>query len=159
MRENIIMLRKRLRDPKKRIADLWLRLDELNIRVVRIGELMISSRKILLSAEQRALLSNSPEKKMQSLERTLIFNRHVLEHVVFKVLKERGLGLDLLKEKMKALNPYSILERGYSITMKMPEKKTLRSVSGLEAGGKVRVILHDGELDCRIESIQQKILK
>jgi exodeoxyribonuclease VII large subunit len=157
MRQNIVTLQKRLRDPKKRIEDLWLRLDDLSSRVIRLAELVISDRKTRLAAEERALLMNSPDKKIQSLGRSLIFNRHVLEHVVFKVLKERGLRLDLLKEKMKALNPYSVLERGYSITMKLPEKKTLRSISGLEIGGAVRVMLSDGELDCRIERIGKKI--
>jgi exodeoxyribonuclease VII large subunit len=153
-RQNILMLRRGLRDPRNRIADSWLKLDDLNIRLLRTGKKIISDRKARLDAEERAILLHSPGKVIQSLRRTLIFNRHILQHVVFKMLKEKGLVLDLLSGKIKALGPYSVLERGYSITMKLPEKMTIRSVSGLEIGDKVRVVLNDGELDCSVEAIK-----
>ncbi len=66
------------------------------------------------------------------------------------------MGLDLLAEKIKTLSPYSVLQRGYSIAMKLPEKKALRSIAGLEPGDAVRIMLNDGELDCRIEKTRQK---
>jgi exodeoxyribonuclease VII large subunit len=158
-KQKITMLKKGLHDPKRRIADLWLHLDDFNNRLIRNTAKMISDRKTGLTAEKRALLLHSPDKMIQSLGRTLIFNRHILEHVVFKMLKEKGLRLNLLGEKIKALGPYSVLERGYSITTKLPEKKTIKSISGLEVGGAVRVTLNDGELDCRIEKIGKKIFE
>jgi len=156
LNQTVIMLKKGLRDPKRRLADSWLRLDDLNTRLVRSASQAVSEKKTMLSAEERALLSHSPEKMIYSLGRTLIFNRHMLEHVIFKLLHERSMGLDLLAEKIKTLGPYSVLERGYGIAMKLPEKNALRSIAGLEPGDAVRIMLNDGELDCRIEKIRQK---
>jgi len=156
LNQGILMLRKGLRDPKRRTSDLWLRLDEINIRLVRTAGHMLSEKKAMLTGEERALLAYSPEKMVYSLGRTIIFNRQLLEHVIFKVLHERTMALDLLTGKLKTLGPYSVLERGYSITMKLPEKKAIRSVDGLEPGGAVRIMLYDGELDCRIETVNKK---
>jgi exodeoxyribonuclease VII large subunit len=156
LNQTVIMFKKGLRDPKRRVADSWLRLDDLNNRLVRTASQTLSEKRTRLSAEERALLSHSPEKMIYSLGQTLIFNRHMLEHVIFKLLHERSMGLDLLVEKIKTLGPYSVLERGYSIAMKLPEKKALRSIAGLEPGNAVRIMLNDGELDCRIEKINKK---
>jgi exodeoxyribonuclease VII large subunit len=156
LNQTVIMFKKGLKDPKRRVADSWLRLDDLNNRLVRTASQTLSEKRTRLSAEERALLSHSPEKMIYSLGQTLIFNRHMLEHVIFKLLHEKSMGLDLLVEKIKTLGPYSVLERGYSIAMKLPEKKALRSISGLEPGDAVRIMLNDGEFDCRIEKINKK---
>jgi len=157
LKQNIAMLRKGLRDPKRMVADSWLRLDDFENRLVRMAGLMISDRRTRLSAERRALLQHSPAEKISSLRQAVIFHGHLLEHVVFKeVLQEKTMQLSLLGEKIKALGPYSILNRGYSITMKLPEKRALRSASGLETGERIRVMLSDGEIDCRIEEINIK---
>jgi len=156
LNQSVSMLKKGLRDPKRRISDLWLRLDDINIRLVRTAEHMLSEKGARLAAEERALLSCSPEKMIFSLGQTVIFNRQLLEHVIFKLLHERRMALDLLAEKLKTLSPYAVLERGYSIAMKMPEKKAIRSVDGLGPGDAVRIMLNDGQIDCRIEKINKK---
>lgn len=156
LNQTVLMLKKGLRDPKRRIADSWLRLDDLNNRLIKIQGHVISEKRKRLESEERALLSHSPAKMIYSLGQTLIFNGHLLENVMLKVLHERSMGLDLLAEKIKTLGPYSVLERGYSITMKLPEKKPLKTVSGLETGDRVMIMLNDGELDCRIERIKIK---
>jgi len=40
--------------------------------------------------------------------------------------------------------------------MKLPGKRAIRSVAGLESGDMVRIVVNDGELDCRIEKIYFK---
>ncbi|MBN1625388.1 MAG: exodeoxyribonuclease VII large subunit, partial [Deltaproteobacteria bacterium] len=156
LNQAVIMLKKGLRDPRRRLADSWLHLDDLNNRIVRAAGRAISDKRSKLDSEERSLLSHSPGKTIYSLGQTLIFNRHMLQHVILRVLHEKSMGLDLLAEKIKTLSPYSILERGYSIALKLPEKRALSSVEGLEIGDAVRIMLNKGELDCRIEKIKIK---
>jgi exodeoxyribonuclease VII large subunit len=156
LNQAVMMFKKGLRDPKRRIDDSWLRLDDLNNRLVRIAGQAVSDKRSRLAAEERALLSCSPENMIYSFGRTLIFNRQLMEHVIFKVFNEKSMMLDILSEKIKTLGPYSVLKRGYSITMKLPDKKALRSIAGLQAGDMVQVMLDDGRLDCRIEKISKK---
>lgn len=156
LNQAVIMLKKGLRDPKRRIADSWLRLDDLNTRLVRRAGMVVSDKRAKLASEERGLLAHSPVKRIYSLGQTLNYNRHMLQQVILSALHERSMGLDILAEKVKTLSPYSVLERGYSIAFKLPEKKALRSVAGLETGDGVRIMLNDGELDCRIEKINIK---
>jgi exodeoxyribonuclease VII large subunit len=156
LNQAVTMFKKGLHDPKRRIDDSWLRLDDLNNRLVRIAGQAVSEKRSRLAAEERALLSCSPENMIYSLGRTLIFNRQLMEHVIFRVLNEKSMMLDMLSEKIKTLGPYSVLKRGYSITMKLPDKKALRSIAGLQTGDMVQVMLDDGRLDCRIEKISKK---
>jgi exodeoxyribonuclease VII large subunit len=83
----------------------------------------------------------------------MTFRRQILEHMIRKGIKEKYMTLDLLEGKIKELGPYSVLERGYSITRKLPEKTALRSVTGVMAGDSVNIILAEGELDCLVEKV------
>jgi exodeoxyribonuclease VII large subunit len=149
----LLLLRKGLSDPRKEIADSWIYLDEMNNRLIRMMNLKLSEQKGRVSAEGRALLVYSPGKKIPSLVQTMAFRRHILEHMMNKGIMEKYMALDLLEGKIKELGPYSVLNRGYSITRKLPEKTALRSVAGVIAGDSVNIILADGELDCLVEKV------
>ena len=57
----------------------------------------------------------------------------------------------LMRERLRDLNPLSILKRGYSITRTLPDKAILRHASKVDKGAFVNIILAEGELDCRVE--------
>lgn len=149
----LILLRKGLRDPRREIADSWMRLDELNNRLIRVINLTLSEQRGRVSAEGRALLLYSPGKRISSLVQTMTFRRQILEHMIRKGIKEKYMTLDLLEGKIKELGPYSVLKRGYSITRKLPEKTAIRSMTGVMAGDSVNIILAEGELDCIVEKV------
>ena len=149
----LIMIRKGLRDPRKGISDSWMRLDELNNRLIRVMDLIVSEQKARISSEGRSLLLYSPEKRIITLVQTIAFRRQIFEHMIDKYIKERYSILNLLEGKIKELGPYSVLKRGYSITRKLPDKTALRSATGVMAGDSVNVILAEGEIDCLVEKV------
>jgi len=75
-----------------------------------------------------------------------------------KNLKERGIDkigiikseLRLLDGKLNALNPYAVLKRGYSITMK--NDKVVSSVKNIKVGDILSTIIKDGEIKSKIEN-------
>ena len=53
--------------------------------------------------------------------------------------------------KLNSLSPLSILQRGYSITRKLPSLQILIDVAHVREGDKVEVRLHKGTLICDVE--------
>ncbi len=153
LHQRMLLLSKGLRDPRKRIADFWMRLDELHGRLLRLIDLTIRACQRNLATEGRSLLLHSPLKMLASLEQRIEFQRRTLNLMMLKGLKENRMALSHLQERLEDLNPASVLKRGYSITRKLPEKVILKDVSGLEKGDRVSVTLAQGELDCQIEKI------
>lgn len=153
--QRLALLSKGLRDPRKRVTDSWQRLDELNERLIRLMDSLVKAHKKNLASESRALLLHSPVRVLASLTQLMDFHRHTLTLMISRRLRERRTALAHLEERIKDLNPSSVLKRGYSIARKLPEKLILRDVSGLSRGDRVLVTLAEGEMECRIEEITE----
>ena len=155
-RERLGLFSKQLRDPRRRIDDLWMRLDESNGRLLRQIDLLIRERRNRLRAENRALTLHSPMQKMASLRQKLEFRQRTLMFLVIKGLEAQKGAVAFLEGKIKELSPLSVLKRGYSIALKLPEKRVLRDVSGVGKDDQVDVILAEGALECRVTRIRDK---
>lgn len=153
LNQYLAFLSKGLRDPRKHIADSWMRLDELNMRLMRLITLLIKESHKRLASESRALLLYSPSNIFAAHWQKIAFQRHSLTLTMKRLLKDSRMDLSLLQEKMKDLSPLTVLQRGYSITLKLPEKKILKNVSEVNRGDLVNVLLAEGEMACRIEKI------
>lgn len=153
LNQQLALLAKGLRDPRKGIADSWMRLDELQGWLLKLIDLTIKERQKNIRGESRALLLYSPIKLLGSLEQQVNFQRRALILMILKRLKENRMALSHFGERLKDLNPSSVMERGYSITRKLPEKFILKDVAGLTKGDRVGVTLARGELVCQIEEI------
>lgn len=66
---------------------------------------------------------------------------------------ERQLGS--IAGKLDALSPLAVLGRGYSLTW-TAQGKLLRHAADISVGESVRVELHEGQLDCRVEATREK---
>lgn len=60
--------------------------------------------------------------------------------------------IQMLELRLSALNPMSILEKGFAIPLKKGQKVT--TASGLEAGDGITVILKDGRADCEVKNVK-----
>ncbi|HDZ90968.1 MAG: exodeoxyribonuclease VII large subunit [Deltaproteobacteria bacterium] len=146
-------LRDRIRDPRKGLANLWMRLDEDQMRLVRVMDILIRERRKGLEGEIRALLVYSPINRITALRQALAFKRAALVSSMERQLREGRMGLALLHKRLNDLSPLSVLKRGYSITLRLPEKQVLKGVLGVERGDQVQVLLGEGGLKCRVEKV------
>lgn len=94
------------------------------------------------------------------LRRLLLTISHILERnrMVFSELsqnlsflisgqiKSSDLGLTNLSARLEALSPSRVLDRGYSITYKLPEEKIIKDASLVKKGDKLRTRLKAGEI-------------
>ncbi len=153
LQEKLRFLSRGLRDPRKRLADSWLRLDDLESRLSRMMSFMMMDRKRSLSAGERALILHSPLKIIAGLKQKTEFQSRSMAMMVARKLRDCRMDISMLQEKLKDMSPLSVLGRGYSITRKLPEKRVLRSSSQVNRGDKVSVKLAEGELECLVEKI------
>jgi exodeoxyribonuclease VII large subunit len=155
MENSLNTLKKGLRDPRKGISDSWLRLDELESRLRRRISVFINDHKMRLRSQSRSLFVNSPVKKIERYREVINYKQQLLMRAMKGVTDGKRKKLDLFSEKIKDLSPYSILERGYSITRTM-DKKAVRSASDVKTGDRVSVTLSEGSLECLVENVFKK---
>lgn len=153
MKQTLKRLEKGLRDPRKNIADSWLRLDELESRLKRQVNAFINENKKQIKNQRRSLLVNSPVKLIERKREIISYKYQILLHSMERVTGTWNKTLELYDQKIRDLSPYSILDRGYSITRRIPDKKALRSAMEVKAGDRVNITLSEGGLECLVENI------
>lgn len=80
-----------------------------------------------------------------------------LEMKIYSGAKERLASeiyrVDLLSQKAESGNPLTLLRRGYAVPVVKGER--INSVDGIEEGGMIKIIMADGEVECKIEKIKR----
>jgi len=145
-------LKNRLRDPRKRLSDAWIHLDEMQQRLIRLMHLALHHNRMTLGEKSNALRIHSPQRLIASRRQNLDFQRASLVRAMDSRLRGLRMQLVLLEKGLQDLNPMAILKRGYSITFNLPEKDILKKASGVHPGDQVMVQLGEGRLTCRVET-------
>ncbi|MFP4085831.1 MAG: exodeoxyribonuclease VII large subunit [Desulfobacteraceae bacterium] len=144
----------RIQDPKKRLQDLWIRTDELHQRLIRAMGITLRERGQRLNAEVRTLRRHSPSVLVPSMRQQLDFLENALIRAMKGRLKDMQRDRAFLEKRLTDLSPLSILQRGYSITRKLPGRQVLKQASGVQKGDQVQILLGEGSLGCRVETVE-----
>lgn len=155
IRADLSYLRKGLIDPEKRIEEYFLRVDDLFNRFRRFLLWDLKGKKERnLYLNDRLFLQN-PVQKMKNLRSSILeagkrLGQDIRYSIEFEREKIRG-----VVGKMDSLSPLAILQRGYSITRKLPSLHILKDVNQVKAGDQVEVKLHRGTLLCSIDRAEE----
>ncbi len=152
-RKGLLGLEKRFKDPRRQVTDLQIHLDDLQQRMQRD---MRHQRQYLGNKLQKLELSlkhSSPEKLIQET-RTLLNNLQKDTQANFRnywaVRHER---LKKNAAVLNSLSPLAVLQRGYSITRKVPSGEIVRQAGILSINEEVNIQLAKGKIQARIEKI------
>lgn len=151
VRTDLSHLRKSLPDPRKRIEDYLLRLDDLVSKSRRslLWDFKRKSERSLYLAQRLDL--RSPSHTIRSLESSILEIRNRLSRNMRHAIEIRRQKLRGILGKLDSLSPLAILQRGYSITRKVPFLQIVRNADEVRVGDQVEVKLHRGTLFCGIE--------
>jgi len=151
LKTSLAHLKKGLIDPRKMIGDYLLRVDDL----------INHSRRLLLwnmtrKSEKRGFLIErlnlqSPFQRIKNMEGSLSEAKKWLAQNMRYKIQINKQNLKGVLGKLDSLSPLAILQRGYSITRKLPSLKILRDSDEVEVGDQVEVRLHRGILSCSID--------
>jgi exodeoxyribonuclease VII large subunit len=151
-RTHLQHLQKILGTPGKALEELFLRIDELFGRLQRRVCWVLQGHRERSVHLNRGLYHRSPGQKVThhrllALETQKRMEQSVKHSIEMKRERMRG-----LLGKLDTLSPLSILQRGYSITRKLPALKILRDAEEIRRGDQVEVRLHRGALLCEVEA-------
>jgi exodeoxyribonuclease VII large subunit len=94
----------------------------------------------------KGILTQSMQELDTLKERLNLSMHHIIE------IEKKNIGL--IFSKLEALNPFSILKRGYSIVLKLPQKEVITNADSLKIGDNIEVILHKGKIQSEVKKIE-----
>lgn len=151
IRDRVKNLSDRLRDPRRDLADAWLRLDETYNRFVKTGYDCIDDSLRSLKALHETLMSNSPAQRITMLSQELAFHNRSLAQALALYLDGKQRDIRSMRDRLDSLSPLSILKRGYSITRKVPEMRIIKDPAQVKAGDEINTILARGTINSLVK--------
>ena len=90
---------------------------------------------------------NLLREKLKSLTEKLIYSG-------LRLTEREKNSISNLKNKLEALSPYSVLKRGYSICLSLPELKVITGYTQVKKEDKIKIKLYKGHLYGKIYKIE-----
>jgi exodeoxyribonuclease VII large subunit len=148
-------LRKMLKDPRKRVEEYFLRVDDLANRFLFLVEWALKRKREKHLHLSESLAIRNPNQKIKNLKFFVSENRNHLEQNIRHSIEIQREKIKGVLGKLDSLSPLSILQRGYSITRRIPSLQILRDAAHVREGDKVEVRLFRGILLCGIEKTEK----
>lgn len=114
---------------------------------------MLDTLRERLAALRNSYILRQPLNIMIQYEQKIDDLRKAMSISVDHTVKMRWENFNLLTGKLEALSPLAILNRGYSITTKMPSGLLVKDVSELKTGDSVETRLGKGKFESKISKI------
>jgi len=142
-----------LMDPRLRIEGFLQRLDELDGRF-RLGfhHLMLERKRKLMNLEQGLRHLNPVEVIHRSSLTLNLWIQRLEDQMQNRLVGKKQIAGEFFA-RLNALSPLSVLERGYSITWRLPDHQVLRRAEHIRPGDPIKVKLFQGEVYCRAEKV------
>ncbi len=155
MRERVTLLGERLRDPRRDVADLRMRLDDRAGQLATALSNGTAARKSRMLGVQNHLRLMSPAARirerffvLENVNKNMIAAfRRTLEH------SRKTLAADMAV--LDSLSPLSVLKRGYGIVTKLPEGVIVREAASVIPGDDVAVRLSVGGFRAKVVTIEE----
>jgi len=149
--------RTRLGDPRRIIDERRQLLDDASERMGRaLGGTLSAGRKDL-HAHMARILRAHPQRRIADQRLALGGLERRLAQTGTRMLSNRRHALEGLTNKLDALSPLKVLDRGYSLA-RTADGKLVRSCQGIEPGHALTVTLQDGDLHTRVEEVRKRDL-
>lgn len=146
-----ITVNARLRDPRRRMVDLRLGMDDLVVRLAGGVRRILDERRTRLANIERNLFYRAPISRVDRLRDWLGQKTGKLEGAMDDLLRLKRRYLERSMDRLEATSPLKILQRGYSIVHRIPSMEIVRDSRTVKKGDMVDVKLHQGELICSVE--------
>jgi exodeoxyribonuclease VII large subunit len=151
IRNKINKLSLTLRNPRKRIQDHCLRLDDLSARLTRCMRLCLRHEGSQLNGIILRLSAASPRMLLRQYRSNHAMARQQLLTKMTILMKTRSAEAAESALRLEALNPMAILRRGYSVTRTLPGLTVVTHPGQVGVGDEVETLVAEGRLLCTVK--------
>ncbi len=142
---------KHLIDPRRKLEDVCLKVDDLTMRLNRALLHRILRERQHLEFWDDRLGANNPVYLFNEIKLRLDRNNYNLLKTYKIYLKLTQIKIRTQVAKLQALNPVAILARGYSITRTIPAKTVIKDPGTVSLNQDLEVTVALGRLFCRVK--------
>ncbi len=152
LRQHLAHLQKRQPDPRRKMEDCLIRVDDLTNRVRFSFTWRLKRTRETYFHLHEKLCLRLPGQRIDYLKGWIAQLTKAATQNIKHVIEIRNQRLSGTWGRLDSLSPLSILQRGYSITRKLPSLEILKRTAQVRVGEKVSVRLHEGTLSCTVEN-------
>ena len=127
------------------------RLDDFHMRLTRGLEQSLLSNQQKWRDKIHRLFQATPEKHIQHMEEKRMMLEKRMLHITESQIRFNKERFEGILKNLNAINPLTILERGYSICSK--DEEFLKNTEGINPGDDIKIRLSRGSLDCKVKRI------
>jgi exodeoxyribonuclease VII large subunit len=135
-------------------ADLRVGLDRLEMRLSASAQRQMSTTRSALATQQMRLERASPLRRLQDERQNLDQWSERAQRALAHLVELRRSNWQGAADRLQALNPLAILERGYAV-VQQPDGSILQRISQAQVGQPIQVQLADGRFDADITQIER----
>lgn len=148
LKKDIVHLTRRLVDPRRRLVDIRLKVDDLLVRAEKSLESKILNQiQGLKNLKTRLLLQF---KDFSVEQQNLNFLKDKLQKTQSQNIAYKRQRLEQKVKIMEALNPYGVLDRGYSI-VKNKKGEIIRSAQSISEQEKLNLVFAQGKAEVEVK--------
>jgi exodeoxyribonuclease VII large subunit len=149
--KNLKQMSKRLQDPRKKIQEAWLRLDDFSSRLERSLLLRVKHSSDLLLRLRRHLDALAPQARIKEYNKQLQLRVSNLFKNICILISNNRSSFREQTVKLEAMNPLAILKRGYSVTRSLPDRHVILHPGQVSIDQEVEILLAGGFLLCGVK--------
>jgi exodeoxyribonuclease VII large subunit len=153
LKEKAAQLQKALVHPGKKIQDAHLHIDHLTSQLQKSMTYHREVARSRLAQLDAKMVHVNPEYRVSKYQVIIDTLKYKIKNIFNKLYSrenERHKAMDAL---LIALNPESILKRGYSITRTLPQKRILTDASGFSPGQRIEIQLAKGRIEAEVRNV------
>jgi exodeoxyribonuclease VII large subunit len=151
LKQKLNVQAKHLVDPRRKLEDVCLKVDDLTMRLNRTLRHRILRERQHLEFWDDRLSANNPVYAFNELKLKLDKNYYSLYKILKIYIKLNQMKLRAQVAKLQTLNPVAILARGYSITRTIPAKTVVKDPEKVSLNQDLEIMVALGRLYCRVK--------
>jgi exodeoxyribonuclease VII large subunit len=138
-----------------RVAMRGRHVSELTHQVRRAGTAAVARRSQQYRALRLALEAKDVRRRLAEMRSRLTAADHRLASSVRRCRDRADARLRVLAGRLESLSPLAVLARGYAVCWNGDRTAIVHSAASVNPGDRVRVTLHEGELECEVRGSYQ----